>query len=67
MMVIDNLYKIGDIVYVITDQEQIARVVTGIEIRPGSVAYLVSYISSEHRYYEFEISVEKNIMITTTN
>ena len=40
MMVIDNKYEIGDIVYLITDTEQTARIVVYIKLCPhNSIIY----------------------------
>lgn len=59
MMVIDNKFNIGDIVYVTTDQEQLPRIVTSIKLTMAEVIYVVfqSTVSSEH--YDFELSREK--------
>lgn len=67
MMVIDNKYSLGQSVYLKTDKEQLERVVTGITQRPSGVLYLLSCGVNESPHYDIEISVEKNILTTTTN
>ena len=60
-------YNFGDIVYLITDCDQEERMVTGVNLRPGSVTYGLSFSSGESFHYAIEISKEKNILKTTTN
>ena len=67
MMVINNTYDFNDLVYLKTDEDQKKRIVIGIKIVPsGEILYLLSCgtICSEH--YEFEISVEKDVLISTS-
>jgi hypothetical protein len=63
---INNIYDFGDILYLKTDDDQKQRIIVGIKPTPtGNIIYTVSCgsISSEH--YDFELSVEKNILVTT--
>lgn len=66
MIVIDNKYEIGQIVYLKTDREQYPRIVTAIAQRQGTVLYELSYGTSDAWHYDFEISVDKDVLITTT-
>lgn len=60
MMVIDNKFNIGDMVYLVTDADQLPRVITNIEIRPGNcLVYRLCIGASMSNHYEFEISAEK--------
>ena len=59
-MTIIPKFKIGEIVYSITDPEQNARMVTGYTIRKnGLISYLVTFIDCERQFEEFELSSEK--------
>ena len=63
MMVIDNKYEIGAIVYLVTDEEQRARIITFIKILPGGVlSYELSCGHTGSEHYDFEISAEKDLV-----
>lgn len=68
MMIIDNKFEIGQPVYIKTDKDQDMGIVTSIEIVPNNlVMYHVSIRSYENNYYDFELSAEKNVLITSSN
>ena len=68
MMILDNKFDIGDTVYVVTDPEQQPHKVIQIRINQGpSLVYMISALASEYPYYDFELSHEKNILISTHN
>jgi len=52
-------YRIGDEVYLITDQEQKVRLITGILQRKTGIVYYLSQGTDETNHYDFEISKEK--------
>lgn len=53
-MTIIPKFKIGEIVYSITDPEQNARMVTGYTIRKnGLISYLVTFIDCERQFKDF--------------
>jgi len=59
-MTITPKFKIGEIVYSITDPEQNARMVTGYTIRKnGLISHLVTFIDCERQFEDFELSSEK--------
>ena len=59
-MTIIPKFKIGEIVYSITDPEQNARMVTGYTIRKnGLISYLVTFIDCERQFEYFELTNEK--------
>ena len=59
-MTITPKFKIGEIVYSITDPEQNARMVTGYTIgKNGLIYYLVTFIDCERQFEDFELSSEK--------
>ena len=61
-------YKIGDIVYLKTDLDQVERIVTGITIRPNnSFSYCLAFDTIETWHYDIEMSTEKDILKITTN
>lgn len=63
-MVIDNKFDIGQLVYLITDNEQKPRIITGVTIGPNShVTYRVTNSTDETWHYEMELTDEENIEI----
>jgi hypothetical protein len=68
MMVISNEHEFGDIVYLKTDKEQSPRIVVCIlTYKAGELLYKLSCGTGTSDHYDFEISKEANILITTTN
>lgn len=62
-MKIETNFDIGEIVYLITDNEQLGRMITAIKITGNNnVTYLLSYGTSETWHYEIEFSLEENII-----
>lgn len=64
MMITDSKFKIGDFVYLVTDIDQLPRIVTGYYIRLDSITYGLSFGSGESFHYDFEISSNKDILKT---
>ena len=63
MMVIDNKYEIGDIVYIVTDEDQKKRMVTSIVIyKAGEIVYKIVCGTNYSEHYDFELSDKKNIL-----
>jgi hypothetical protein len=58
-MEIKTKYSIGDFVYLITDEDQKKRIITGIIIRPSGVIYYVSCGDAETTHYDIEITKDK--------
>ena len=59
-MVIDNKYNFGDVVYLITDREQLPRQVVSIEIfKNGEYVYNLISGTNASRHYDFEMSPTK--------
>ena len=57
-----NKYNLGDIVYLITDVEQIERMVTEVKfIIGGSIIYTLAQGTVETTHYEQEMCSTKNI------
>lgn len=67
MMIIENAFNIGDTVYLITCTDQLERIVTGLHVRKTSITYALSCGVNETNHYDFEITVDKNVLKTTSN
>lgn len=61
MIVIDAKFKQGQIVYLITDEDQKPRIVVGYKIRGGHIQYLLASGINETYHFDIEISTNKNI------
>jgi len=53
-------FEIGDIVFLITDEDQVKRMVTGIFLTQNEVIYYLSKGTDETKHYGFEMSYHKN-------
>lgn len=63
MMIIDNIYEIGQVVYLKTDTDQIPRIVISISVyKGGELLYKVASGTSTSEHYEFELSKEKEFV-----
>ena len=63
MMLIDNKYEIGEMVFLTTDENQLKRIVTGITIRQGGyMVYELSQGSESSYHVSSEIQNEKQIV-----
>lgn len=63
-MTINNEFKIGETVYLKTDAEQNARIVTGILVRnEKAIVYYLNCGTDESCHFDFEISKERNQML----
>lgn len=65
-MTINNKYNIGDAVYLVTDPEQLRRIVIGILVREHGMMYHVSYINDAQYCYECELSDKEDIILKTS-
>lgn len=64
MMVIDNKYNLGQVVFLHTDPDQLRRIVTQINILSGGVLiYGLSQCGSYSEHTEVEISKNKILQI----
>lgn len=66
-MFIENKFNIGDFVYLKTDVDQKQRVITGINVRATGILYDVCQGSTSSWHYDFEMSEEKDVLITSNN
>lgn len=61
MMLIDNKYEFGDMVYLLTDSDQQMRIVSSIKVfKNGELMYLLCCGTTHSDHYEFEITKEKD-------
>ena len=67
MMVIDNKYNIGQIVYLKTDPDQNSRMVVMIQISGKDILYQLASGTMASWHFDFEITIEKDILIIQTN
>lgn len=61
-MRVENIFDIGQIVYLVTDPEQNKRIVTGLLIKPNSILYELSCGSNCSNHYAMEISADVDIL-----
>lgn len=59
--VIDNKYEIGDIVYLVTDIEQVPRMVYCFVVYQNEIIYKLCAGIAMSEHYGFEISPEKQL------
>lgn len=63
MMIIENKFNIGDVVYLKTDETQSERIITALVILPNVIRYAIMHGTSESTHYDFELSYEKNFTL----
>jgi sporulation-control protein spo0M len=63
-MTIKTKFNIGQVVYLRTDIEQEARIITGVIVRYSGVLYYLTCGTNETVHYDFEFSLTKNTLIT---
>jgi len=66
-MVIDNKYHHGDTVYLKTDRDQVPRIVFCLKVYKNEILYELACGTMVSSHYEFELSPEQNVVLTTTN
>lgn len=67
MTLTDSMFNIKQTVYLKTDIEQHDRIVIGILIRDSHICYELACGTINTWHYDFEITVEKDVLKTTTN
>jgi len=64
-MEINNKFELGDIVYLVTDEDQKERMVTQLRvIGKNHICYCLASGTTESFHYYFEISTDKNYKIS---
>jgi len=60
-MTINNLFEIGQFVWLKTDTDKLKRIVVSIQIHPnGALSYHLACGKEDEWHHEFEITNEKN-------
>lgn len=67
MIKVDNKFSLKQVVYLKTDEDQRPRIVTAIVIKPNDVLYELSCGPDASEHFDFEISTEKDLGISTHN
>lgn len=62
-MTINNKFEIESVVFLLTDENQYMRIITGIQISKGYLLYRLAKETSESWHYEYEISSYKNYLM----
>lgn len=63
--VIDNLFELGDVVYLKTDREQMPRIVFCIRVYQKEYIYELATGTTTSCHYDFELSREVNVLMKT--
>lgn len=66
-MTIDNRFNLKQTVYLKTDTDQKPRIVTGILVKPSDLLYELSCGADNSNHFDFEISKEKDVLISSDN
>jgi hypothetical protein len=61
-MRIDNEYDLGEKAFLITDEDQLERMVTAIIVKPGSLLYELSCGEDCSDHYGIEISKTRQVI-----
>lgn len=64
--ILSNVHEIGDVVYLKTDSEQLPRIVYCFKVYKNDMLYEIVCGTITSAHYEFELSTEKNVLITTS-
>lgn len=64
MLVLEPKYDIGQIVYLKTDSSQSERIVFCYRVYQKEILYELAFGASTSCHYDFEISEEKNLVIS---
>jgi hypothetical protein len=62
-MNINNKFKLQQCVFLITDAEQLTRIITGIQISNNGLLYRLACGVNDSWHFEYEIVEEKNYLI----
>jgi hypothetical protein len=62
-MKIDNKFELQQCVFLITDAEQLTRIITGIQISNDGLLYRLACGVNDSWHFEYEIVEEKNYLI----
>ena len=63
---IENKFDFGEIVYLKTDREQSPRIVFSLKVYENDILYELACGTTVSAHYEFEISLEINVLTQLT-
>lgn len=63
MMVIDNKFEFGQVVYLKTDTDQLPRIVSEYRVCPTGIIYVLSCGERTSNHYDFELTSEENVSL----
>jgi len=67
-MKIDNKFSLGEIVYLVTDNDQLKRIVTAIIVcNNNALLYELSCGKDASKHYDYEISSDVDMLMKTSN
>ncbi len=66
-MLIQNAFEIGSTVYLKTDKEQCPRIVFCIKVFRNEFTYELACGTGTSEHYDFELSSDVNVLLSTTN
>lgn len=61
---IDHRFGIGDIVYLVTDNDQLPRIVYSVKLIKDSILYEIACGTTVSTHYDFEMSESRNVLLT---
>lgn len=62
--VVNNKWEHGDTVYLVTDPEQMPRIIVAYKVyKQGEIMYELNQGINSSMHYEFEITTERNILV----
>lgn len=63
-MILDNVFELKQLVYLVTDVDQKPRFITGLQVNsPNEIIYRLANGTIETWHFDFEISNEKNVLV----
>lgn len=66
-MIINNKFNLGQVVYLRTDIEQQARIVTLLEISPGgTIIYGLTCGTQDSKHFDIEITEERDALMAAS-
>jgi len=58
-MTINNKFELKQVVFLITDNDQYQRIITGIQISQNNLLYRLACGTSESWHFEYELATDK--------
>jgi hypothetical protein len=58
-MQINNKFELEEVVFLITDTDQLSRIITGFQVTKNSIVYRLACGTTESWHYDYEIARDK--------